>query len=261
MTLPQAILCILGDEPPEHFVEKDLQSIGFALFTVTWKELETQPNGWIQILQPLDDSAVTAWVIVGKAADFTESVRAKIAMLTLALKRKTPPATAFVVTDDEEIGDVPYAMNHIHIYRRTEKYAAKLLVAKVKPEPLSPLHFHVKAHLDPLVGAWLEVGPPDDEKWDGFMIAVTHAEIIGFGIGPRGIIPAKAQLEFPILGIEGTLGDLPFSACAAKNELTPEISCYMRLDGTPGNVLCLDYPDDDSAAIHPGRPPVQLELI
>lgn len=261
MALPQAVLFILGDESLGHPVEAELRAVGFAPFPVTWKELDAYPNAWIQILEPLDDPGVVAWVIVGKAADFTESVRAKVAMLTLALRRKNPPATAFVLTDGEGFEDVPYAMNHIHIYRPGQKYAAKLLVTTIKPQSFSPLHFHVKAHVVPLVGAWLEVGPPDDETWYGFTAAVTHAKIVGFGIGPRGAIPKKSKLQFPILGIEGTLGDLPFSGCAAKDELSSEVSCYMRLDGVPGNVLCLDYPDDDQSEEKHSRPPVQLELI
>lgn len=261
MALPQAVLIILGDEPPKSPVEAELRAVGFAPFTVTWKELNAYPNGWTQILQPLDDPGVAAWVIAGKASDFTASVRAKIAMLTLALTRVAPPATAFVLTDDEAMEDVPYSMNHIQIFRPGLRYAAKLLVAKLNPRPFSSIHFHVKAHLDPLVGAWLEVGPPDAETWDGFMVAVTHAKVVGFGVGPRGTLPAKSTLHFPMLGIEGSLGDLPFSACAARNEISPEMSCYLRLDGAPGNVLCLDYPDDDPAPAKVGRPPVQLELI
>lgn len=261
MAVPQAIVCILGDGKQGNSVEADLHSVGFGTFPVSWKELDGQPNGWIQISQPLDDPGVVAWVIAGTAEDFNESVRAKIAMLTLGLERKIPPATAFVLTDDQEIEDVPYSMNHIQIYRQSQKYAAKLLVAKVRPQPFSALHFHVKAHLDPLVGAWLEVGPPADEKWDGFMAAVTHAKVVGFGVGPRGKIPSKSTLLYPMLGIEGSLGDLPFNACAARNELTSEISCFMRLDGAPGNVLCLDYPENGQSCEQPGRPPVQLELI
>lgn len=260
MALPKAVLCILGDEPADHPVEAELRSVGFATFSITWKELNSQQNSWIQILPPLDDPAVIAWVIAGKPGDFTDEVRSKIALLTLAMERKNPPATALVLTGEGEIQDVPYAMSHIRIFRHTQKYAVKLMVAKARPQPFMPLPFHAKAHLDPLIGAWLEVAPPDNEKWDGFMAGVTQAKVIAFGVGPRGAIPARSTLRYPQLGIEGTVGDLPFSACAAKNELASDVSCYMRLDGAPNHILCTEYPDEDRPE-NVGRPPVQLELV
>lgn len=260
MALPKAVLCILGDEPAEHPAEDELRSVGFATFSITWKELEAEQNGWTQILPPLDDPTVVAWAIVGKPEDFTDSVRSKVALLTLAMKRQAPPATAFIVIGDGDIRDVPYALDHIQIYRNTEKFAVKLLVAKVKPQVRAPLPFHVKAHLDPLIGVWLEVAPPVGETWDGFMAGVTNAEVVAFGVGPGGVIPRKAILHYPILGINGQIGDVPFNACAAKNTLSPEASCFMRLNGAPGNVICLDYPEEDPSAQKGKRTPVQVEL-
>ncbi len=75
MALPKAVLCILGDEPAghtrdgtvDHPVEAALRSVGFATFAIAWKELDAQPNGWIQLLPPLDDPTVVAWAIAGKA--------------------------------------------------------------------------------------------------------------------------------------------------------------------------------------------------
>lgn len=261
MALPKAVLCILSDEPADHPAEAALRSVGFATFSITWKELDAHPNGWAQLLSPLDDPAVIAWAIVGTPGDFTEAIRSKIAMLTFAMEREMPPATALVLTRDGDFQDVPHAMGHIHIYRHTQNYAAKLMAAKLKPRPFTPLPFYVKAHLDPLIGAWLEVAPPDNEKWDGFMIGVTKAKVVSFGVGSRGMIPSKSILRFPLLGIEGSIGASPFSACAAKNKLSPEISCYMRLDGDPATVFCAEYPDEDRPEGHIERLPTHLELV
>lgn len=261
MALPKVVICILGDEPSDHPAEAELRSTGFATFSVTWKELDSIQNGWIQLISPLEDPTVTAWAIVGKADDFTDAIRCKIAMLTLAMERPAPPATAFVITDEGSVPDLPYSMGHIQIFRHTRKYAVELLVAKVKPQPLMPKPFYVKPHLDPLVGAWLEVGPPADEQWSGFMTGLTNAKISSFGIGPCGAIPAKSTLSFPILGIEGTVGKQPFNACAAKDTLSHEVSCYIRLDGLPDKVFCMGYPDEENQNDEDGRPPVQFEFV
>jgi len=152
-------------------------------------------------------------------------------------------------------------MNHIQVYRHTQKYAVKLMVAKAKPRPFAALPFHAQAHLDPLIGAWLEIAPPIGETWPGFMAGVTNAKISAFGVGPRGLLPRKSTLEFPMLGIKGTLGEKPFSACAARNSLSDNISCYMRLDGTPSLAFCAEYPDENPLDQQSGRSPVQLELV
>lgn len=261
MALPKAVLCILGDEPAEHSAEAELRSVGFATFAITWKELDSQQNGWIQIFPPLNDPTVTAWVLVGKPVDFTDEIRSKVALLTLALTREKPPLTAFVLTGEGDFQDVPYALNHVRIFGYNKKCAAKLMASRTRPEGFQELPFHVKAHLDPLIGAWLEIGPPDDETWPGFMAGVTLAEVIAFGVGPKGILPKNSILEFPQLGIKGNLGELPFSACAAKNTLTGEVSCYMRLEGSPGHVFCADYLEEGLDTSREKRPPVQLELL
>ena len=261
MALPKAILCILGNEPAEHPAEAELRSVGFATFSVTWRELDAQQNGWIQLLPPLNDQTVNAWVIVGKPDDFTDEIRSKIAMLTLALDRKKPPLTIFSLTEDGEIQDVPQMLEHVQIFGKNKKYAAKLIAKRSQLPEFPERPFHIKSHLNPLIGAWLEIGPPENSTWSGFMAGVTSAEVVAFGVGPRGILPNTSSLQFPRLGIQGTLGEKDFSACAAKNELTSEISCYMRLDGCPGLVFCAEYLEDDGEQQRQNRTPVQLELI
>jgi hypothetical protein len=251
----------LGDEPADHPAEAELRSVGFATFSITWKELNSQRNGWIRILPPLDDPAVAAWVVAGKPEDFTDEVRSRVALLTLAMQRERPPATAFVLTRDGEIRDVPYAVGYIRIYRHTQPYAAKLMLARTRPQSFPVLPFLARAHLDPLMGAWLEIAPPDNERWQGFMAGVTQAEVTAFGVGPEGMPPARSTLHFPLLGITGEMGDSPFSACAARNELSGGTSCYMRLDGAPGLVFCADYPDEEPSGQQNARNPVQLEFV
>jgi hypothetical protein len=93
------------------------------------------------------------------------------------------------------------------------------------------------------------------------MIGVTLAEITAFGLGPRGAVPSRSVLRYPLRGIEGTVGETPFQACAAKNRLSPDVSCYLRLDGAPGLLLCLEYPDREAETTTAGRAPLQLELV
>ena len=173
----------------------------------------------------------TDWIVVFELSDSLLS-RTKdlwpFSLLTLAMEREVPPATG-----DGDVRDVPDALGHIRIYRHAEKFAVKLMVAKGKPQARHFLPLHLKAHLDPLIGPWLEAAPPDDETWDGFMAGATNAEVVAFGVGPGRGIPREAMLEYPILSIKGMIGDVPFNACAAKNTLSADVSCFILLDGVP----------------------------
>ena len=99
------------------------------------------------------------------------------------------------------------------------------------------------------------MAPPDGERWEGFMAGVTGAKVVAFGVGPRGIIPDKSTLEFPMFGIQGDFREVPFSACAAKNTLDRDTSCYLCVDGEPESLFCTSYPEDE-----PGRPVMFFDL-
>jgi hypothetical protein len=165
-------------------------------------------------------------------------------MLTLALTRPTPPVTACVLTGNGEEPAFPDLLGHIKIFHGNTSFAAKLAAARMKPQASLPRPFHVAAHLDPLAGQWLELGPAADECWTGFMAGVVDAEVVAFGIGPRGVLPQKPTLTAPQCGIPGDWGGYSFSACAAKNEIDGSHACYMRVEGCPRVVFITDYPED-----------------
>ncbi|MDR2572990.1 MAG: hypothetical protein LBC94_01370 [Desulfovibrio sp.] len=261
MPLPKALLCVLGpqatNETPE---ESQLRASGFATATIFWQEVEAQTRGWMQLLPVLDDEAVLAWVFAGHPADFTDGLLSRISMLTLGLKRQTPPMTAFVLTGSGGEPAFPALLAHIRVFYGNTTFAAKLAAARVKPRQPLPRPFHITAHVDPLVGQWLEVGPPPGDVWQGFMAGVTGAEVEAFGVGSRGAVPQKATLHYPLCGIKGDWGDVPFSACAAKNEIGRDAACYMRVDGSPKTLFITDYPEDEKK-IGSDRKMLTLELF
>jgi hypothetical protein len=244
MALPKALLCVLGAqttaEAPEEVL---LRASGFATATVLWKEVAAQ-RGWMQLVPILNDPAVQAWIFSGHPADFDDELLGRISMLTLALTRPAPPVTACVLTGSGEEPALPDVLGHLKIFHGNSPFAAKLAAARMKPPPSLPRPFHVAAHLDSLTGQWLELGPLTDGCWTGFMAGVVEAELVAFGIGPRGVLPQKSTLNYPQCGIQGDWGGYPFSACAARNELGADQACYIRVEGCPRVLFITDYPDD-----------------
>lgn len=256
MSLPKALLCILDSvSKPEQEEEKKLREAGFATATVSWAELNKEPNAWMQLTDILNDESVCAWVISGAPDSYTTGLMSKVSLLTLALDRPSPPATAFVLrpgnaSQAQKLSlTLPDIMRHIKIYHKEDSFAGRLAAARFQPKKTLTLPFYIKAHLSSLIGVWLELGPWPDEVWPGFMFAVTGSAIDVLGVGPEGFIPKKCCLEYPILNIEGTINETAFNGCAAKNVLTENIRGYIRLNGCPDKLIIAEYPGADKSQI------------
>ena len=251
MSLPKSLLCLLGDDTQDSCgIEAQLRQAGFATATITWKELEAQKAGLAELAEILQDPAIQGWVVAGKKSDFTAPVISKLSLISLSLSRETLPNTSFVCTDSCEGLESPQSMPHISVTGTDKPFAARLMAARFKPGKTIDADFYIKAHLDPYVGQWLEVGPAEDAVWNGFMAGLSSGAeqkevlITAFGVGPRGKLPSKSTLEYPIQGIQGTCGSQNFTACAAKNTVTDKESCFVRFEGEPLSVLISDYPGD-----------------
>lgn len=240
MPLPKALLCALG-EYPAHVEEAKLRQAGFATAVLRWKELAEQTNDWMQVAEVLEEQAVQAWVLAGEPADFSEDLLCRLTLLALALRRGTQPGTALVLCEEGPAPAVPALMEHVTIYRSPDPFAAKLMAARFKPgvELATPLH--LRPLLDPMIGLWLEVAPPAGQSQPDFTVGVLGAEILAFGVGPRGVIPAKSKLTYPVLGVKGELEGRSFCACAARNGLNADTACYCKVEGIPRGVFLGRY--------------------
>lgn len=243
MALPKAVLCQAtaggGDE------EEKLRSVGFATASLQWSEFDSHQNGWIQLLPVLEDPSVAAWVIAGKPEDFTPAIRSQIALLALAIRREKPLQIAWRLKTTGEFMDVPPALAHVTVFQPEAPFAAKLMALRTKAQPVPALPLLFKPHLDPLLGVWLELAPLPGQSRENFMAGIFGAEVTAFGVGPSGAVPEKASLHYPQLGIKGDIGGKNFCACAAKNTLGPDVSCYMRIAGNPEGVFLTDYPGEE----------------
>jgi hypothetical protein len=243
MALPKAILCILGDYDGQH-EEASLRRTGFATACIRWDELD-HDNAWMEMSAILNDQSISAWVFAGKPADYTEDVRIKSSLLLLALTRERTPATAVVFSENYSRPDMPPLLAHISLYHSLDPFAAKLMAARFREAPPPYRPFHLRAHTDPLLGLWLEAGPPESEEMDGFIFGVLEAEITAFGEGPRGALPGRCILAYPMLGIKGDMGGKRFCACAAQNRLGGGNACYGKIDGLPKGIFIGPSADDE----------------
>lgn len=242
MTLPKALLISLGDYEP-GVEEAKLRAAGFATAPIAWKDLLSQPTDWMQLSPVLQDELVVVLAFAGDPKDLTPDVLAKITLLTLSIDRPTL-VSAFILCEEQGC-ELPEALGHFKQYHSLDPFGGKLMAERFRAqqEPWEA-PFYVRSHLDPLIGLWLEVGTNLPGGRQDFLVGVTEAKITAFGVGNRGVIPARSTLSYPILGIEGELQEAPFSACAARNALTQENACYCRLEEIPTGVFMGKYPDE-----------------
>lgn len=250
MPLPKALLCILDANPPNDTPEeRSLRAVGFAVATVPWRQIAELQYGWTQLLPVLEDPGVQAWIFCGQAAAFSPNVLSRITRLMLALQRPCPPLLACVTTDDGPEPEFPDFLGEIRVFRHDPTFAARLMAARGKGRPLPQRSFHLTAHVNPLIGSWLEVGPKPGGTWQGCMAGVLDAEVTAFGVGPRGALPQKCALHRPILGIKGNWAGRPFTAGAALNTLNANTACFLRVEGDPTAVFAANYPSEESGDI------------
>ena len=241
MSLPKALLISLGEYGAE-IEEAKLRSAGFATATIAWKELVAQVNDWMQLSSVLQDATIAALVVAGEIKHFDQEVLAKISLLLLSLCNRKPPVAAFVFCEEGGC-DLPNTLSHVKVFHSLDSFGAKLMAErfKARSEVWEP-PFSVKSHLDPIIGLWLEVATESRNGQQDYLIGVTDAKVVAFGLGVRGTIPAKSSLSFPLLGIEGSIQDVPFSACASQDALTDANACYCKIEGIPSGVFIGRYP-------------------
>lgn len=245
MALPKAVLCVLGDYSAD-MEEAKLRQAGFATAMLRWKELVNQTNDWMQLAEILDDASIQAWVIAGESVEVTDDVISRMTLLALALRRDTQPGTALVLCDEGR-PKLPPLMDHVGLFHALDPFAARLMAARFKKGVRLSPPFHIRPLLDPLIGLWLEVAPGINDAQTDFSVGVLDAEITAFGVGPVGVIPAKSQLAYPVLGIKGEVDGKGFSACAAKNSLNETTACFCKVEGIPHGIFLGNYLNEDAA--------------
>ncbi|UQZ90366.1 hypothetical protein C4J81_14595 [Deltaproteobacteria bacterium Smac51] len=252
MAMPKALLCLLDDRAQSESAEEiQLRGAGFATATIEWGELTGQPNGWTQLAEILQTPGLCAWVFVGRPESFTTELVSQTALVSLSLNQENPLSMAFILKTDD-LHDVerlkamlPPLLTQVKVFRKDEPFASRLMAARFKQPQWPDMPFYLRSHLSPLTGVWLEAGPDKGEEWPGFFLAAVGAEIDSLGIGPRGQLPKKCTLEFPMMNIEGNLNGQQWNGCAAKNGLDGTTSAFIRLNRPLDKLIMSEYPADD----------------
>jgi hypothetical protein len=98
------------------------------------------------------------------------------------------------------------------------------------------------------IGQWFEVRPTQS-TWPGVMFGVAGAKILFHAVGPKGQLPSKTVLNYPMEGLKLEMGEKEYIAWATQNELNAETSYYVKVEGFPDSILFGPYSSEESADV------------
>ncbi len=242
-------------------LEKDEEKAKAVFQTASKYGLDTGGHFWLNDLEKMEWSGAAPellkpetvlWIIAGPVADFKDAnTRFGLSLLALMLQAEKGHGFPIIIQpfDGELTADeLPTPLRDAEIVKPAllgPKVAAK---ANIPPKKVE-LDYRLIPHPLPGVGLWLEIGPSKGHSWKGVMAGVNGGEIDAMGVGQAQKIPEKSILEYPMKGLKLQAGDTEYDAWAVKNELSDELSFYVRIRETPGKLLFGEMSDSDDAEV------------
>ncbi|MDI6793298.1 MAG: hypothetical protein QME81_10590 [bacterium] len=253
-----------------------------VLKTLSQYGLEVSGNNWVDDLDKiawkglgealLDISKVDMWLIAGLQENFeSPSNRYGLSLVTFMVREGRGPSRPggasfpiiclglnFIPVPES----MPTTMQSVEFISTTDQsWPAKVVAAAFGSKKVKLPEYRLNIHADPHFGQWFEIGPPGrlgppgrpgprEENWMGIMFGVSEEAVITHqGVGPRGQIPSRTVLEYPIQDMKAQVGETEFTAWAVQNKLGPEDSYYVKVDGFPARIIFGGHPGDDQAEV------------
>jgi len=246
---------LVSSEDAVKEVMSKLKTYGLEAYGHFWED-DLEKMAWIKPRGELLDQKTALWGILGAEKDFQNpSFRYGLSLLAVTVQAARGPGFPIVLlqTDGSLISPdtLTTSLRGVDILSVTGAAYGPKLVAKVHQtaggEAIADYRLDVigNEHL----GQWFEAGPRDGE-WSGGMFAVAGAEIVFQGVGPKGSLPEKSILNYPIEGLKVNLGDKEYVAWAVQNELGPETSHFVKVKGAPESILFGPYSSEEEAEVY-----------
>ncbi|MGH7987390.1 MAG: hypothetical protein ACREQX_14015 [Candidatus Binataceae bacterium] len=240
-------------EQPVQMVAARLARYGLKVDGHLWTD-DLANFAWIAARDEVVRARAAIWLILtGEGGLQSDSVRYGLSLFALALRAQAEisPATVLISSGARTISAVelptPLAGAAI-ITTDTPSWEAKLVaLANLRPAA-AVAEYRLDAYGDQRIGQWFELGPRD-ESWNGALFGVAGGAINLHAAGGRGKIPDRTVLNFPQMGLRLTMGAKEFCAWAVRNQLGPNDSYFVRVEGSPDAILFGPYAEADAAEL------------
>jgi hypothetical protein len=206
---------------------------------------------WAGAFSEISKPDTALWLIKGTLKSLQdETTRYGLAMLAVMVQTMKGHGFPIVLIPEDRPLDpatLPTPLKGAIVAADDATLMAKLVAKANTPVPKVATEYHLDIHPLPGLGQWFEVGPAAGHQWAGAIFGTDGAEVDAHGAGPRGTVPEKAVLEYPMKGVKFTMGQSEFNAWAVKNALDDKTSYYLRVKGYPKALAFGSLPEGDEA--------------
>lgn len=219
-----------------------------------WKDDPEKPT-WPGFLEGLLDPKNAVWVIMGSDQQMM-SPDALYGLSMLGIALKAGKGSGFPVVLLQTAGEpvlpdhLPTILKSADVLSITNPALGAKLTAKANmPVKHIPSEYRMDVYGNEQIGQWIEVGP-EDAAWKGCMFGVAGGEIKFQAVGPKGELPPTSTLNYPVQGMKVTLGETDYQAWAVQNDIDPESSYFVKIEGAPASIIFSSYSTDEETDVY-----------
>lgn len=219
-----------------------------------WKD-DLKKMAWMAPRDDLIDSKIPLWAILGSEQELLDpNIRYGLSLLAITVQAQRGLGFPIIILqtqgDPISADQLSMPLKHADIFSASDPGIGAKLVAKSHktPKQISP-EYHIDIYGNEHIGQWFEIRPLHS-PWPGAMFGVDGAEIAFHAVGPGGKLPSKSVLNYPMEGLKLNLGEKKYTAWAAQNELNPETSYFVKVDGFPESIIFGPYSTEEAADVY-----------
>jgi hypothetical protein len=245
------ITALTKDQERVQGLAKQLQTYGLAASGHFWED-NLKERAWLGPREQIKQHDL--WLLLSTGDDLaTESVRLGLSLTALDVQRDKGHGHPLVLVHEgpaPAVEALPTPLRGAELLAAGDPTLGAKITALVhkpakKVDPGYRLAIHALPH-----GLCFEVGSTG-EAWQGGLFGVQDSEpsaaIGSQAVGPRGTLPERSTLEYPVKDIKLELREAPFSAWALRNTIDPESSYFVLVQGDPRAIVFGPFPDADQA--------------
>ena len=193
-----------------------------------------------------------AWIVVG--GDYADKwVRQSLALCALCVQAEQGHAFPILLSPRgpaPELLSLPTPLTGAEVVK--SGLGAKAAV-RAQTFTAAPADYRLTPHGLGQLGLWFELGPKEG-FWDGAFFASGCAKSEegrpqAHGVGPKGSIPEKCTLNYPVTGLTLVLHDIDCVGYGVKNTLNAASSYFVKVSACPDVLSFGPFPDTDEAEL------------
>ncbi len=238
---------LTADRTVPAAVSAKLGPYGFDVAGSLWND-DIEHMGWQEARDMLLNPALAGWLVLAPPEELAKpSVRYGLSLLALSVAAQRPGLPLFLLSCGVAMqsSDLPVPLAGAHLLTAEEPTLCAKIVAKTSvPAPPRQPEYRIDILGDPQLGQWFEIGPAQG-SWKGALFGVCGGEISFQAVGPANALPKTAVLNYPMQGMQLTLGEREFTAWGVQNTVESGTSYFAKVKGMPETLVFGPFPEGD----------------